>query len=160
MARCDVCLANKVCDRDRFSFENCGFYIHTEDYEALKRTGERYAQVKEYIDHIILDSCDYSDGVAYENAFRNELDKLLKNKSEVAFEHYHNGLRDAAKRIFEAFESAKVSLGGLKTKVYKIAPFGKVEERIIEGDVIAFSDIVKIIRKYTEPRTESKEGSD
>ena len=83
MARCDTCLANKVCDRDRFGFENCGFYIHTEDYVALKKTVERYAQVEEYIDHIILDGCDYCDGVAYENAFRNELDKLLKNKGEV-----------------------------------------------------------------------------
>lgn len=84
MVRCDTCLANKVCDHGRFSFENCGFYIHAEDYAVLKRTGERYAQVKEYIDHIILDGCDYSDGIAYENAFRNELDKLLKNKGEVA----------------------------------------------------------------------------
>ena len=27
MARCEECKANKVCDHDRFGFENCGNYI-------------------------------------------------------------------------------------------------------------------------------------
>lgn len=31
MARCDNCLANKVCDHHRFGFENCGSYISAAD---------------------------------------------------------------------------------------------------------------------------------
>lgn len=31
MARCDNCLANKVCDHNRFGFENCGSYISAAD---------------------------------------------------------------------------------------------------------------------------------
>lgn len=30
MERCDTCKANKVCDHERFSFENCDNYIATD----------------------------------------------------------------------------------------------------------------------------------
>ena len=37
MAYCDNCMANKVCDHNRFGFENCGNYIPTSDVVEVVR---------------------------------------------------------------------------------------------------------------------------
>lgn len=36
MARCDECKANKVCDHDRFGFENCGNFIPVDVVEVVR----------------------------------------------------------------------------------------------------------------------------
>ena len=36
MAHCDTCKANKVCDHNRFGFENCGNYIPSDVVEVVR----------------------------------------------------------------------------------------------------------------------------
>ena len=46
MARCDNCMANKVCDHNKYGFENCGHYIPADvapksEVETLEKEIER-----------------------------------------------------------------------------------------------------------------------
>ena len=36
MAKCDTCKANKVCDHNKYGFENCGNYIPSDVVEVVR----------------------------------------------------------------------------------------------------------------------------
>lgn len=55
-----------------------------------------------------------------------------------------------ASEIFAEIESAKVSIGDFKIKTFKIISLGEVAEQTITGDVVAFSDIAELKKKYKE----------
>ena len=50
MARCDNCLANKVCDHNRFGFENCGSYISAADAVPKSEVEELIKSVDDMLD--------------------------------------------------------------------------------------------------------------
>ena len=56
MARCDNCMANKVCDHNRFGFENCGNYIPAAD---VAPRAEVAREIFEEIDKILESSTPY-----------------------------------------------------------------------------------------------------
>ena len=53
MARCDNCLANKVCDHHRFGFENCGSYISAADVAPKSEVArEIFEEIDELLDFV------------------------------------------------------------------------------------------------------------
>lgn len=53
MARCDNCLANKVCDHHRFGFENCGSYISAADVAPKSEVAREFIEIiNDRIDNI------------------------------------------------------------------------------------------------------------
>ena len=116
MARCDTCLANKVCDHDRFGFENCGNYISE------------------------------NNGVAHDALFHFLLKQSHKDVEQRMKEHD----AELARKIFDEIERVRMNMGGLKIKAFKITSVGKGAERTITGDIIPFSDVLEIKKKYEE----------
>ena len=73
----------------------------------------------------------------------SELIRKLRSKVETS-------KTEVAREIFEKIESAKVSIGDFKIKTFKIISLGEVAEQTITGDMVAFSDIAELKKKYTE----------
>ena len=53
MARCDNCLANKVCDHNRFGFENCGSYISAADVAPKSEVDNLFMEIEAFIEVFI-----------------------------------------------------------------------------------------------------------
>ena len=52
MARCDNCLANKVCDHHRFGFENCENYIFADVVPKSEVAREIFEEIDELLDFV------------------------------------------------------------------------------------------------------------
>lgn len=77
----------------------------------------------------------------------SSLIRKLRNKVEKS-------QTDVAREIFEKIESAKVSIGDFKIKTFKIISLGEVSEQTITGDIVAFSDIAELKKKYIPEEAE------
>lgn len=81
MARCEECKANKVCDHNRFGFENCGNFIPND--VVPKSEADEIAE--ELSDTIVM---------------KDELfDEVIKLRGELA-----NAKAEVAREIFEEIE--------------------------------------------------------
>ena len=52
MARCDDCLANKVCDHNRFGFENCGNFIPADVAPKSEVERPMFENTKQILHHL------------------------------------------------------------------------------------------------------------
>ena len=157
MAECENCIHKKVCSHraniqtDTYAYmgikydtEKCEYYtadvVPKSEVEQLQRkydlaVAEREANVK-----------GFTEELEKANA---EIERLKYNLKAV-LDEIPETKRELASEIFEEIESAKVSIGDFKIKTFKIISLGEVAEQTITGDVVAFSDIAELKKKYTE----------
>ena len=50
MARCDTCMANKVCDHNKYGFENCGNYIPIADVVPKSEVKNIFEEIEKSAD--------------------------------------------------------------------------------------------------------------
>lgn len=60
MNTCDTCKCNKVCDHDKFGFENCGNYISEDAVEVVRCKDCKYAVLTTGEDFVVgCENCGY-----------------------------------------------------------------------------------------------------
>ena len=68
MNKCDTCKANKVCDHNRFGFENCGSYISKSEWISVdERLPKQWEMVLVFCDDIVSIDFISSRGRWYEH---------------------------------------------------------------------------------------------
>lgn len=86
MARCDNCLANKVCDHHRFGFENCGSYISAADVAPKSEVEKWQGRCREWHEVAELKSnriMELDEGLAKANAEIKRLHGILLQFTDI-----------------------------------------------------------------------------
>lgn len=110
MKTCETCKANKICDHNRFGFENCGNYIPVDDVlkneiEMLQAEIRGYSIAKKYdAEYFIADIKRLEIEIKALCAFKDYFSKLYGEGLEIANWHKNGDLE-----LFDNFYESAVA---------------------------------------------------
>lgn len=103
MVRCDNCLANKVCDHNRFGFENCGSYISAADVAPKSEVEELKEELATY--RRVCGELIIRDGIVVGKSVGKEVEYIHRDISKILRQMaIREAKRDVAREIFEDIE--------------------------------------------------------